>query len=236
MKNQYFGDINDYRKYGLLRVISSASELRILIAWMITPDDASADGKHTKYLSNPDRWERFDSDLYRHLREIVLNQNERKISHLENTDLLMNTEYFSDEVPDRARHRDAWFAALMQKAKNRDLVFLDPDNGIEIKSKPYGRKNSSKFVYWDEIKSIWDSGKSMLIYQHFIREERDKFIRRIIEELHKTASASLVEVFSTSHVVFLLVLRPDHTNYHSVIVGEVQRRWRGQIHVGANLR
>ena len=33
MKDQYFGDINDYRKYGLLRPIIASS------GWMLTPDD-----------------------------------------------------------------------------------------------------------------------------------------------------------------------------------------------------
>jgi hypothetical protein len=32
MKNQYFGDINDYRKYGLLRMLQSTSSGRLLVA------------------------------------------------------------------------------------------------------------------------------------------------------------------------------------------------------------
>ena len=39
MKNQYFGDINDYRKYGLLRLIAKKTGLKIGICWMLTPDD-----------------------------------------------------------------------------------------------------------------------------------------------------------------------------------------------------
>ena len=46
MKDQYFGDINDYRNFGLLRAILRASQLRLLIAWMLTPNDGSTDGKH----------------------------------------------------------------------------------------------------------------------------------------------------------------------------------------------
>lgn len=32
MKDQYFGDINDYRKYGLLRAIIRSSGVRLLVA------------------------------------------------------------------------------------------------------------------------------------------------------------------------------------------------------------
>jgi len=37
MKNQYFGDINDYRKYGLLRCFAEAG-LNIGVCWMLTPE------------------------------------------------------------------------------------------------------------------------------------------------------------------------------------------------------
>ncbi len=44
MKNQYFGDINDYRKYGLLRSVLAASRMSLFVAWMLTEDDGSSDG------------------------------------------------------------------------------------------------------------------------------------------------------------------------------------------------
>jgi hypothetical protein len=45
MKHQYFGDINDYRKYGLLRALQSSSLGGLLVAWMLTPDDGGPDGR-----------------------------------------------------------------------------------------------------------------------------------------------------------------------------------------------
>lgn len=60
MKNQYFGDINDYKKYGLLRSIESASSLRLLVAWMLAPDDGSTDGEFVEYLDEPEKWENYD--------------------------------------------------------------------------------------------------------------------------------------------------------------------------------
>ena len=71
MKHQYFGDINDYRKYGLIRAIHSAGELRTLVAWMLTRDDGRTDGQTIGYLNQPDRWESFDPDLFNALRAAV---------------------------------------------------------------------------------------------------------------------------------------------------------------------
>ena len=43
MKNQYFGDIGDYGKYGLLRFLGERG-LSIAVNWYLTPDDVSNDG------------------------------------------------------------------------------------------------------------------------------------------------------------------------------------------------
>jgi hypothetical protein len=49
MKNQYFGDINDYRKYGLLRRLQAG--LSLCVCWTLTDDDGSSDGRFLEYLN-----------------------------------------------------------------------------------------------------------------------------------------------------------------------------------------
>ena len=44
MKNQYFGDINDYRKYGLLRILTNGGEIKTAVCWMLTTDDEAIVG------------------------------------------------------------------------------------------------------------------------------------------------------------------------------------------------
>lgn len=229
MKNQYFADINDYRKYGLLRAISRVAEFRSLVAWMLTPDDGSTDGKFTEYLSAPEKWEKFDPELYAHLRQILSAPGDRKVDQIQGTGLLDNTKYYSEFVPDNAVARDTWFAKLLKQSQDRDLVFLDPDNGLEIKSRPYGSRNSSKFLFWREVQALWQSGASLLIYQHFIRESRVQFVQRMLEALNNTAGGSYVEAFSTSNVVFLLALQAKHHHLHETVVESVQAKWAGQI-------
>lgn len=229
MKNQYFGDINDYRKYGLLRSILSASELKLLVAWMLTPDDGSTDGKFTSYLENEGKWSMYDPELFHQLKQLLIGNQNREVGFIEKTGLLQGAEYFSVEVPDFALGRRDWLGQLSSVAKESDLVFLDPDNGLEVKSKPYGRKNSSKFLYWREVEALWLEGKSLLIYQHFIREKRVDYIQRMLVALKEAAPDSLVEAFSTSNVLFLMALQPAHHHFHEPVVRCVQERWKGQI-------
>lgn len=230
MKDQYFGDINDYRKYGLLRSIISASGFRILVVWMLTPDDGSTDGKFISYLEHSDEWSRYDSTLFQRIKEIIASGRNRRVNSIESTGLLHKAEYFSLLVPDTAIGRGSWFNSVIHRAKYSDFVFLDPDNGMEVKSKAYGRKNSSKYLYWREVEAMWAIGKSLLIYQHFIREKRPNFIQRMLGTLRDATPGSFVEAFATPNVVFLMALQPGHHEFHKQIISSVQKNWEGQIH------
>jgi len=230
MKDQYFGDINDYRKYGLLRSIIRSGELRVLAVWMLTPDDGSTDGKFVSYLEDPAKWSNHDPILFVKLKELLTQNQKRQVSLIEKTGLLPKTEFFSSHVPDTASARESWFCSLLDHTQKSNFIFLDPDNGLEVKSKPYGRKNSSKYLYWHEVEALWSSGKSLLIYQHFIREKRINFIQRMLVALSGATPGSLVEAFSTPHVLFLLALQPEHQHLHEPIVASVQQSWEGQIH------
>lgn len=229
MKNQYFGDINDYKKYGLLRSIESASDLGLMVAWMLTADDGSTDGEFVEYLSESKKWGRYDSPLYDDLVRLMARSDERGVSLIEDSGILNGCSFFSEYVPDAGTGREAWFSSLLEASKKSDLVFLDPDNGLEIKSRPYGRKNSSKFLYWREVSELWASGKSLLIYQHFIREKREVFIQRMMKSLNDLAAGSIVEAFSTPHVVFLMALQPEHSHFREPIIDKVNGSWEGQI-------
>ena len=229
MKNQYFGDINDYKKFGLLRAISSASNLSILIAWMLTENDGSTDGKFIQYLQEPDEWRHYDPPLYGKLVRLLNRKVARKVSLIEDSIILNGSFYYSKHVPDSAQGRTAWFNELTRVSNDCDLVFLDPDNGLEIASRPYGRKNSSKYLYWSEVGDLWADGKSLLIYQHFIREKRETFIDRMLNTLSEKAPSSIVDAFSTANVVFLLALQPCHHQLHTPIINSVRSSWTGQI-------
>jgi len=229
VKDQYFGDINDYRKYGLIRSILRSYDFRLLIAWMLTPDDESSDGKFIDYLSKPVLWRNHDHELYEELQRLINQKENRKVALIEQTNLLPGAEYFSRIVPDSFDDRISWSQELLSRAANFDLLFLDPDNGLEVKSKPYGRKGSSKYLYLREVTSLWEQGISLLIYQHFCRVERIKFIERIKQSLHECAKGSLVSAFASPHVVFFLALQPEHQIHQGSIAENVLSNWGTQI-------
>jgi hypothetical protein len=229
MKNQYFGDVNDYRKYGLLRALQHDGQLSLAVAWMLTPDDGSSDGGFRTYLDRPRDWRDFDSELFDGLSSALVTSASRGVGMIEESGLLPGATFFSGVVPDERDARTRWGQQLEQAASGVDLVFLDPDNGLQIDSKPLGRKGSSKYAMWCEVEALWSAGSSVLVYQHFRRERRDPFAQRMMAELRDHTGAQLVEAFRTPHVLFVLAGQERH---RTVLEDAIARRlpdWTGQI-------
>lgn len=229
MKNQYFGDINDYRKYGLLRVLQSTGDCSLLVAWMLTPDDGSRDGGFRSYLDNRRALAKHDPKLFDGLANLLRSSSQRSVALIEESELLPRSQYYSVMVPDGRSERENWQKDLLHTASGIDLVFLDPDNGIEVPSKPVGRKGSSKYVTWREIRSLWEAGCSLLIYQHFRRENRQAFTQRLASELGRRTGARFTEAFCTPHVLFLLAAQDRHAKRFGEAVRLLSEQWSPQI-------
>ena len=229
MKNQYFGDVNDYRKYGLLRAWQSTGEGSLLVAWMLTPDNGGRDGGFRSYLDAPRLWAKHDPDLFAGLGDLMRQAPQPSVSLIERSELVPRAQYHAATVPDGRLERDAWRSDLLRAASGVDLVFLDPDNGIEVPSKPVGRKGSSKYVTWQEVHAFWEAGEPLLIYQHYPREARERFAERLVSEMRRCTGACFTEAFRTPHVLFLLAAQERHERRLLDLIPLLSKRWNGQI-------
>ncbi len=209
MKNQYFGDINDYFKYALLRALSGRGELRTLVAWMLTPEDGGADGRKLGYLSQPARYRGLDPELFDFLKAAV-ERLPRGVASIEAVGLLPNSRFHSSLLTDDISARQGYFQLLASLYAEADWVFFDPDNGFEVSSCTYGSRNSSKFLYWAELAHAYRSGLSVLVYQHFPRERRNRFIPSLQQRLADETGAPEVTAVVTPHVGFFLLPQEQH--------------------------
>ncbi len=232
MKDQYFGDINDYRKYSLLRQLAGPGQMDTVVCWARTEGDGRTDGSRIQYLEDPAKWRRHDPVVFDCLRDQVVAAGRREVSAIEGAGIIPRCRYFSEFLSDRAESRSAYFERLGKFAEGADLVFLDPDNGFGVKSVPKGRRNSSKYVYADEVSRLYSSGVSVLIYQHFPRVGRAEYIQRLLSDLGPALRARNAISFRTSHVLFLLLPQPRHHAALAAGAGRVVDRWLGQVEVG----
>ncbi|WP_143019392.1 hypothetical protein [Mesorhizobium qingshengii] len=224
MKHQYVGDVSDYRKYALLRALSWGGANRIGVNWMLTPSDGSSDGGKLAYLKQPDRYRHFDPELFDILAHAADEPDRRRLQTIEDSSAIAGATYFSELLPDQAAARSAFIERCASAFRSADLVFFDPDNGLET-SLLKGRKNSSKYLYLDEVGVFYASRTAVLVYQHFPRIERRAFLASCIERLRRVASDALVWTFTTAHVVFFLVLHPESPARLAIAATEACGRW-----------
>lgn len=223
MQNRYAGDCGDLMKLALLRALDG--ELRLGVNWYRVPDEShNGDGKHRGYLSDA-RYLQADAELARCLAAAVA--TERSVAALERSRLFADGTLFYEPALDysglarateedrRARlaHREAWFARAVDRLAGADIVFLDPDNGIETASVPLHRNRGPKYAALAEIAAHIESGQSVILYQHMTRagSKRDQARARLgfLARHFSVADAPFAAITSPGSVRYFLVLPTD---------------------------
>jgi hypothetical protein len=163
---------------------------------MLTPDDGRTDGRFVSYLKDPTH-RRHDPELYDELTR-AMSSGRRHLVHAQLEEMLPGARFFEEGIPDSVVPRAAVMRRALEALSGVDLIFFDPDNGLEVACMPRGRRDSSKFLYWDEVTAAYSAGHSLLIYQHFPREERSAYTQRMAAALAQGTGAPQVASLSTS--------------------------------------
>jgi len=229
MKNQYFGDVNDYKKYGLLRILGRRSDLSLGVCWLLTGDDERKDGQRRSYLKKLDRHRDFDPDLYDKLLRLPESGIAPSVLLAQEWALLPKASYFEKELDDGAKARDAYFEAAWTALQTCQLLFFDPDNGLEVPSTKRGTRGSAKYLYWQELREAYSNGHSVLVYQHFPHVQHESFVRVRTSRIAKELQGAYVMGLETAHVSFFLAAQPAHVAILRCAAEEVEAAWPGQI-------
>jgi hypothetical protein len=229
MKNQYFGDINDYFKYGILKCFAEAG-FRIGVCWMLTPDSNIREGIKIHYLDKYKKWRRFDPKLFDCLYS-RMKLSKRCVEWAKDPSILPHSRFYNALVPITEIARSSWFKDALNDLKYCDLIFFDPDRGIEVPSLRRTHKVSSKYVYWDELKAAWDRGASLLIFQHYPREKRSVYIPRMVNAMKANLQGARVVPLHTANVLYLLATHDEHQSRVNQAVKLIEDRWSDCVHV-----
>jgi len=230
MQNRYAGDVGDFGKIGLLRQIKR-SELGIGVNWYLAPDENhNADGKHIGYITDT-RYNGCDDSLRNSLKEIVNGQ--RSVSALETMNLIPSAVYYHEVLhsPLRTFSRRDWHNKALEVLRYADIVFLDPDNGLLVKSVSAGYAKSNKYVIPSEIADYFAAGKSVIIYNHRCREQESVYLQRF-EWMHEDSilkNAVITGVTFKRGTVrdYIFALQPSHAaRIMECVDNMLQSPWR----------
>lgn len=200
---------------------------------MLTLGDGRTDGGFISYLDEPVKWRKHDPRLFDLLAEVV--PSGRSLRYVEEKQILPGSILIDTTVPDDRTRRANYFRNVFRSLNDAELVFFDPDNGIEVLSCPPGRKDSSKYVAWSELVATYHSGRSILVYQHFPRRSRSAFILEIASQLLVRTGARMVTCFRTANVAFFLVSQPAHEKALAAASAKVAMTWEKQIGVSDHI-
>jgi hypothetical protein len=223
MQDRYAGDIGDFFKLGLLRSLTSASALSLGVIWFRIPSDVLGnDGHFVGYLRDKLAFRACDPELYDALGKLV-ERGKRSIAAIERASLLQpGTLYFSPTCPGESKHppsrrwelRRKWFAKGVARLLGRDLIFLDPDNGLEISSVRRGSLSSRKYVFYEELDQLCQAGHSIVIYQHLCRKGTaiHQIQRRLVDLQNrpKIGDAFALRFHRGSGRAFLVAAQANH--------------------------
>ena len=227
MKNQYFGDINDYKKYGILRLLSDKGRAKIGVCWMLTGDGRRTDGMRVGYLHKSERWRSFDTPLFDALKNAVVERERRDVSYVQRKNLIPRATYYSRRLTDG--NREEFFTEFEKVSDGLDLIFFDPDNGMEVRSVLMGARGSHKYLYWIELTRSFSRGHSLLVYQHFPRIERKKFTTLMLKTLHRKTGVKTIYSLRAGSVVFFLLPQRRHAKIFGNAAKQIQRKWENEI-------
>ena len=217
MQDCYTGDIGDFAKFGLLRKVTKG--MRLGVAWYLHPDPEhpkNNDGKHTKYLCDPDQWRSLDPELFDRLRPLVFEER-RSVAEIESSGLLASNTLFANERLNIEKSANAearqwradWFKRTKKKLSGCEVVFADPDNGLYglecVSEAQFGnRQIDSKRLPIKEALEL-AAGRPAILYHHNTRRRggHRKEIEDWMKKLDKCSHAFRWRRYSPRTFFFL---------------------------------
>lgn len=201
MQNRYVCDIGDFGKFGMLNYIFLNVPLRLGVNWYLYEPDENEkqnnDGKKIQYLESPDldyseSLRRCDGTLFLEFQQIIWEWRNgilpRSVERIEKREVLPKGALFyrqpissGRESPpaERKVSRQKWHESALDYLSSADVVFLDPDNGLEVASIPREHPQAGKYVYLQELEDYYQLGQSIILYNHRGRKPADEYMKRL---------------------------------------------------------
>lgn len=144
------------------------------------------DGNFRKHL-HEDGWDHLDPDLLGRMRNVFgrLKPADRHVALLEDETMLPGATFFQEALPtgatppERRAARHAWHTRALHRLAETDVVFIDPDNGLQVKSHGPLSERLCKYATYAEVADYLARGQALVAYQHKPRLTWEQAVRMV---------------------------------------------------------
>lgn len=216
------GSVGDFGKFALLRHLMR--DRRLAVCWYRTEDgDATKDrDRHFDYLKRPEDFRHLAPDVFDQLVEFDGGSRALidPLTELHTSRILENAVFLRQAVPHRVSLRREWRGTLVESVRGTDLVFLDPDVGIQ------GKRLTTGHVALDEISALRSPERALIIgHQQSGRRSEVKFLFDQMRSL----GCDPIEIIRLRLVTSRFYVIVDHDSAMTELIATFVRKWGDRI-------
>src|SRR6516165_3154474 len=224
MQKRRFGSIGDLVKFAFLRHLQEGRHLAV--CWCLTGQGANRPlpEKHFAYLKRPDEFRYLALEIFDTLKSVVegATLGSGYITAMEASGLLNGAVFHHEQVPRRAALRKNWMASLVDSVSEADLIFLDPDNGIQ------GRRLTPRHVALAEIVALRRQDRALVTVQH---QSGQKLEVRSIAERLKSIGCQRLEIVRFRLVSSQFYVIVDYDSALDARISSFARKWGNWVKI-----
>jgi hypothetical protein len=218
MQIRHIGGVGDFGKFALLRHLMEGR--RLAVCWYLTgaSDETKSREKHFDYLTRPDAFRHLAPELYDWLVVFAGRRDALAdpLTALQSSGVLEHTVFIRREVPQKASLRSLWAESLLNSASGANLVFLDPDNGIE------GRRLTNKHAALSEIAALRQKDRVLIVGHH--QSGRKAEVKYLADRM-KSLGFDMVEIVRLRLVTSRLYVILDQDAAMAELTATFVRKW-----------
>lgn len=202
MKHQYFGDIIDLFKYDLLTTFYKDLKLEgITFIPMLTENDGTTEGSKRNYEKAMAGTKNAKLINFLKLYDEIDKRNVTEIQKYFDS-IGIPFEFFSNKIFSH-KQRNEYFSKILQSTFNNQVLFFDPDNGLEVK------KNNHKHILFSDVRScleIINENSIVSIIQFRHRASWTATLENKLSDLTKRISP-FVTFVANNNIAFFIVVK-----------------------------
>jgi hypothetical protein len=220
MQIRHVGGVGDFGKLALLKHVMQGR--RLAVCWYVAGanDSAKDDEKHFDYLRRPDDFRHLAPEVFDQLAEYVDGRRTGTVADslaaLQMSGVLGSAAFFGEEVPKKVSLRPLWVNGLLSSVMGADLVFLDPDNGIQ------GQRLTNRHVALAEIAALRSKGRVLIIGHH--QSGRKAEVKYLADRM-KSIDCDLFQIVRLRLVTSCLYVILDQDIVTSELTATFVRKW-----------